>query len=131
MSHAMKAALLSGLVFPGLGQIILKKYTRGITLGVVTFVLTALVVAVAVNQALRILDRIVVEGGAIDMGTVSDIAVRSAAPSSSLMINLCLLLMTGCWIFGIVDAYLLGKKKDLMQQARFVIPEDGRDSKPG
>ena len=49
MSHALKAALLSGLVFPGLGQIMLKHYKRGIAVVVVTLVLMALFMIYAVN----------------------------------------------------------------------------------
>lgn len=32
MNNSLKGALLSGVVFPGLGQIILKHYKRGIAL---------------------------------------------------------------------------------------------------
>jgi len=127
MSNSLKAGLLSGLVFPGLGQIILKHYKRGIVLVVVTLVLMVLFMIYAVNQALQILDRIVVEGGAIDIGTVSDIAVRTDTTSGSMMINFILMLLLGCWLFGIVDAYLIGKNTDLAVHGRFKIPGDRRD----
>jgi len=32
MSNSLKAALLSGLVFPGIGQVVLKRYRRGVVL---------------------------------------------------------------------------------------------------
>jgi hypothetical protein len=128
MSNALKAALLSGLVFPGLGQIILKRYKRGIALVVVTLTLMVFFISYAVNQALQILDRIAVEGRMIDMGTISDIVDRTGSPSGSPMINLLLMSVLGCWLFGLVDAYLIGKKKDLAVHGRFNIPEGGRDS---
>lgn len=81
-----------------------------------------------VKQALQILDRIVVEGGAIDIGTVSDIAVSTGTTSGNMMINLLLMLLLGCWLFGSVDAYIIGKKIDLAVHGRFNIPGGGRDA---
>ncbi|MCB2146055.1 MAG: hypothetical protein KQI81_06240 [Deltaproteobacteria bacterium] len=124
MSHALKAALLSGLVFPGLGQIMLKHYKRGIAVAAVTLVLMVLFTVYAVNQALQILDRIVLEGGAIDMKAVSDIAVRSGTASGSIMINLLLMLLVACWLFGFVDAYRMGRRKDLAGPFKLESPAD-------
>ena len=122
MSHALKASLLSGLVFPGLGHIILKHYKRGVALVVVTLVLMAFFMYYAVNQALQILDRIVVEGGAIDMKAVSDIAIRTGTTSGSIVLNLLLMLLVGCWLFGLVDAYRMGRRKDLAGQSKLESP---------
>lgn len=91
-------------------------------------VLIVLFIINAVNQALKILDRIAVEGGAIDIKSVSDIAVRTDTASGSRMINLLLMLLLGCWLFGLVDAYLIGKNIDLAVKGRFKIPGDGRDA---
>ncbi|MCK5352225.1 hypothetical protein KAJ77_06585 [bacterium] len=113
MKYSLKGALLSGIVFPGLGQIILKHYKRGIVL-MLTVSASLIVIAIkAAQYAFIILDKIELEGGVIDLKTITDAAARASSTSDSLVFNLGLLLIVVCWIFGIVDAYRIGKKKDL------------------
>ena len=66
MNNSLKGALLSGLVYPGLGQVMLKYYKRG---AVLMIAITATLLAVlikAVQQAFTILEKIESEGGEID-----------------------------------------------------------------
>jgi len=113
MNNSLKGALLSGLVFPGLGQIILKHYKRGIVLMLTVLVSLLVIVVKAVQQALTILEKIESEGGVINMSTISNTATQATTSSESLIFNFVLLLIIFCWIIGIVDAYRIGKKKDL------------------
>lgn len=117
MNESIKGALLSGLVFPGLGQVVLKHYKRGIAL--IFMVLAGLIVIVvkAVQEALTILEKIESEGGAINMSAISNAATQASAIPNSFIFNLALLLITFCWIFGIIDAYRIGKKKDSEEQS--------------
>ena len=55
MNNALKGALLSGLVFPGLGQVNLKHYKRGIALMLIVSISLLVIVVKAVLQALTIL----------------------------------------------------------------------------
>ncbi len=73
----------------------------------------SIIVAKAVQHALAILEKIESEGGAISMSTISNAATQASATSGSLTLNLILLLVTLCWIIGVVDAYRIGKKKDI------------------
>ena len=73
----------------------------------------SVVVAKAVQHALAILEKIESEGGAISISTISNAATQASATSGSLTFNLVLLLVTLCWIIGVVDAYRIGKKKDI------------------
>ena len=113
MNNSLKAAFLSGLIFPGLGQIVLKHYKRGAVIMLTVLVSLSVVVAKAVQHALAILEKIESEGGAISMSTISNAATQASATSGSLTFNLVLLLVTLCWIIGVVDAYRIGKKKDI------------------
>ncbi len=113
MPDALKAALLSGLIFPGLGQLFLKHHKRGITLMLVVLACLAAIVVKGVQQSLAILEKIASEGGVIDMKTVSSAVSQTSTTSSSLIFNLGLLLIIICWIIGVVDAYRIGKKKDI------------------
>ena len=113
MNNSLKAAGLSGLIFPGLGQIVLKRYKRGAVIMLTVLVSLSVVVAKAVQHALAILEKIESEGGAISISTISNAATQASATSGSLTFNLVLLLVTLCWIIGVVDAYRIGKKKDI------------------
>jgi hypothetical protein len=104
--------MLSGLLFPGLGQIYLKHYRRGLAVAVTTMICIAVIVLRVVRVALVILNRIQAEGGEIDMGAVINAAHQASAASSSRLINPALLLLILCWIGSTVDAYRIGKLLD-------------------
>ena len=113
MNNALKGAFWSGLVFPGLGQVVLKRYKRGAVIMLVVLISMSVVVVKAVHSALAILENIELESGAISMSTISNAATRASTTSGSLTINLVLLLTILCWVFGVVDAYRIGKEKDI------------------
>jgi len=113
MNNSLKGAFLSGLIFPGLGQVVLKHYKRGAVIMLTVLVSLSVVVVKAVQHALAILEKIESEGGAISMSTISNAATQAATTSGSLTFNLVLLLVMLCWIIGVVDAYRIGKKKDI------------------
>jgi hypothetical protein len=117
MNNSLKGAFLSGVVFPGLGQIILKHYKRGIALMLTALASLLVIVVKAVQQALTILEKINSEGGTINMSTISNIATQASTTFDSLIFNFVLLLMIFCWVIGVVDAYRIGKKKDLEEQS--------------
>lgn len=113
MNNSLKGAFLSGLIFPGLGQVVLKHYKRGAVIMITVLVGLSIFVVKAVQQALAILEKIESEGGVISMSTISDAATQASAASGSFTLNLALLLVILCWIIGVVDAYIIGKKKDI------------------
>ena len=115
MNNALKGALWSGLIFPGLGHIVLKHYKRGAVIILAVLVSMAAVVAKAVQHARAILDKIELEGGAMNMSTISHAATEASTNYGSLTLNLLLLLPIVFWIIGVVDAYRIGKKKDIEQ----------------
>jgi hypothetical protein len=117
MSNALKGALYSGLIFPGLGQVILKHYKRGIVLVFTVFAIMIVIVLKAVQHASAVLEKVEVEGVVIDIQTITDAATQASSTSDNLIYNLGFLLIVVCWIFGIVDAYRIGKKKDLEEQS--------------
>jgi len=73
----------------------------------------SVVVVKGVHSALAILENIESEVGAMSMGTISNAASQGSATSGSLKFNLVLLLTILCWIFGVVDAYRIGKEQDI------------------
>ena len=113
MTKALKGALLSALVFPGLGQVFLKQYKRGLFLMLMVFSGLLAIVVIAVQQAFAILEKIESKGGMIDMNAILNAAAQASSPSSGLMISTFSLLILIGWIVGTVDAYRIGKKQDL------------------
>jgi hypothetical protein len=117
LNNSLKGALLSGLIFPGLGQVALKHYKRGGVIMLTVIISMAVVVVKAVQHALAILEKIELEGGIISMGTILNAATQASADSGRLTFNLPFLLIGVCWIIGTVDAYRIGKRKDIEQRS--------------
>jgi hypothetical protein len=113
MNNSLKGALLSGLIFPGLGQVALKHYKRGVVIIIAVLVSLSIVVVKAVQHAFAILEKIQHEGGVISMSTISDAATQASTTSESLTFNLALLLVILFWIIGAIDAYRIGRKNEI------------------
>ncbi len=112
MKNALKAALLSALVFPGLGQLWLKRYRRGaVFIGVFCAGLAAVVVK-SVQTSMAVLEKLEVADVTIDMNTITQAAENAISASDSLWINGLLLVLLLIWIGSIVDAWRIGKKMD-------------------
>ncbi|TRZ92717.1 hypothetical protein D4R89_00770 [bacterium] len=111
MKSAIKAALLSALVFPGVGQMYLKRYVRGLIPMVLTLAGLGVMIAQATVRALQELEKIQIQGGVVDLNAV---AGRVAAPSASgdWYSPFIVPMIVGCWLFSVIDAYRLGKGKE-------------------
>ena len=113
MKISAKAALLSGLVFPGVGQLYLKLYWRGAI--IMFFVLSGLgiIIGIATARALEILERIQSQSGTVDMATISKLAIASSTDHTSFYYRVSFLFIACCWLFSVIDAYMNGKKKEI------------------
>jgi hypothetical protein len=111
MSKAVKAALMSALLFPGLGQMYLKRYVRGLIPMVLILIGLGVRITEATLRALQELDRIQIQGGFIDPNAVAARAAASSAAgdwySPFIMPAVAL-----CWLLSVIDAYRLGKEKE-------------------
>lgn len=111
MNRATKAALLSALLFPGLGQMYLKRYVRGLIPMVLTLAGLGLWVVDATLRALREIDRIQIQGGLIDPTAIAGRAAASSA-SGEWSSPLILPMIVVCWFLSVIDAYRLGRTKE-------------------
>lgn len=110
--NSLKGALLSGLVFPGLGQIVLGHYKRGIGFMLMVSAILLIIVVKALQQAFAILEKIAAEGGQISTNTIMNAVTQASDLSQSFTFKLLLFLLLICWIIAVVDAYRIGKRKD-------------------
>jgi hypothetical protein len=113
MKNSLKGAFLSGLVFPGVGQIVLKQYRKGAFLIFVVVASLIMFVTLATRQAMAVLEKIQASGGSIDSETVARTANQVTTNQASLLLNFLLFFMIFCWVFGVIDAYKMGRRKDI------------------
>ena len=105
MRQSVKGALLSGLVLPGLGQLVLKAYVRGAVL--IAAVLACLYVVV--SEVARITAE-VLQGGTIPDSQA--LAAQVNASPGAALANAASLLLLALWIGAVIDAFVLGRKLD-------------------
>jgi len=110
MTKYTKAALLSGLVFPGLGQIYLKQYLRGFAIILIMVSSLSSIIVMVTISALKTIGNLQNQGSA-DIAIASSL-ITSASTDYALFYNISLMLIVCCWIFSIVDAYRIGKRED-------------------
>jgi TM2 domain-containing membrane protein YozV len=112
MKKSLKGVLLSGLVFPGAGQIVLKQKSRGITMICIIIAGFVVIIAKGTQIALGVLEKIENQGGTLDMQTVSAVAESAVKTADSYVMHGGILLIILCWVYGMIDAYRIGKKLD-------------------
>ncbi|MEJ2651689.1 MAG: hypothetical protein P8173_07835 [Gammaproteobacteria bacterium] len=111
MKRSIKAALISGLAFPGLGHIFLKKYLVG---AVLLFAAGASVYSVSVTA----IDTALSVAGEIEAGEVSinedaiGRLIEQKSQGSAKATNLSLVVLMLSWGIGVVDSYRVGKAKE-------------------
>lgn len=112
MTHALKGALLSGLVYPGLGQISLKLYLRGTvfllaaTLGLVSAVVQAS------RIALEIIGKIDLGRGVVGLDQIIQASHQAVTEAGTSRFNIAIALILFSWVVSTVDAFLLGRRMD-------------------
>ena len=112
MSNAVKAMLLSGLVFPGLGQLVLKYYKRGIALTLATFVCFYVLIERSVQQAMAIVDKIDLSSGVVDEKMLTAVVSEAGKAPDTVAIKFAIGALLILWLIGIVDAFVIGRRKD-------------------
>ncbi len=113
MSKALKGALLSGLVLPGLGQIVLKRYRRGAAFMVAAMAGVAVVMVKAAQTAMAIVDKVGPAAENLDINQMMTTTNQALAEAGTIGYKLALALIFLSWLFGTVDAYLVGRKLDM------------------
>ena len=109
MKASTKAALISALVFPGLGHLVLRKGARGLLF----IVPAALAVIYLLRSVLQLLDRLMddINRGALALDPVAILERVHASGIDNAATNLASLVCIVCWAGSIVDALWLGRRK--------------------
>lgn len=109
MKASTKAALISALVFPGLGHLVLRKGARGLLF----IVPAALAVIYLLRSVLQLLDRLTddINRGALALDPVAILERVHASGIDNAATNLASLVCIVCWAGSIADAFWLGRGK--------------------
>lgn len=108
MTRSVKAVLLSGLVFPGVGHLFLQRYLRGSILALVALLAVSAMVQAALQQAEVIADRVLSGEVPLEVGAISELIAGSAGDSQGLVSSVSMIVLVGCWLTGIIDSYRVG-----------------------
>jgi hypothetical protein len=100
MKKAVKGALLSGLVFPGLGQIALKQYPRGLAFMAVALACTIYIVETTVQEVMSSL-------ATLDPTRIASLPTPPTDHAGPALWILCL-----AWVWAVLDAYRVGARLD-------------------
>jgi hypothetical protein len=110
MNIPIKAALCSALIFPGAGQLILKKYLSACYFAIFAGVGLYLLFANLMVRAESIIDKIQRGEVIADIATITQLVHKqSAAVNDSL--SPALIIFSIAWLVSVVEAYRLGKKQ--------------------
>ena len=113
MNPAIKAALFSALLFPGWGQIYLKKYKRGILIIIPVLAGIILLTWSIVRTAYSVLKATPLKKGTVDFSAIVNLTINSIKALDFNYLLFSFLLIIFFWVFSIIDAYLLGKKASI------------------
>ena len=108
MKRSSRAALLSGLIFPGIGHIVLKQYLRGSVLMLFALVALSVIVTRIYQRALTIVDRINSGDIPVDTGAIAEMVSNSTSGADSFIENIAVIVLGACWLIGVIDSYRLG-----------------------
>jgi TM2 domain-containing membrane protein YozV len=111
MNLSTKASLYNALLFPGWGQIYLKKYKKGILI-IIAIIAGVISILWSVAQAtINILKIAPIKKGTVTLSIVVQLAIDSIKALDRYYLFLILLSMILLWILSIIDAYMSGKKE--------------------
>lgn len=112
MKKSIKAALYSGLVFPGAGQFSLQRYLRGMIFFIPSMISILFVVNHILSQAMSIVDQIERGEMPMDPAVISNLISAGSGGNEFMMLNTAQWIFIVLWILSIIDAYQLGEISD-------------------
>jgi hypothetical protein len=109
MNTSTKAALLSALVFPGAGHLLLKKYVMAALLAAVTMVGAYLLISQAVFIALVIADKINRGEIALDPERIAAAIELYTTAAQSQTADMAVYAVAAAWLVGVIDSFRQGR----------------------
>ena len=117
MRYSTKAALLSGLVFPGVGHLYLGRYLRAFLLAAGAAALSWFIVSMAVSSAFDIAAQIQSGDVPLNVESIPDLVSKDAQGTAHLG-DIATAALFALWVIGIVDSYREGRARDKSKERR-------------
>ncbi|MEN6423039.1 MAG: hypothetical protein ABFD76_13940 [Smithella sp.] len=111
MNMATKAALFNALLFPGWGEIYLKKYKRGLLIIIAVMMGIISILWSFIQKSMVILKFTSFKKGTVTFSAVVQLAMDTVRSLNLRYLLFVFLTMILLWIVSIFDAYFLGKKE--------------------
>jgi hypothetical protein len=116
MRKSSKAALLSGLVFPGAGHLYLKRYISGAILVCASFTALYLIVANMIERAMQIVEKIERGEVGLDITVIAEMLSRQSVDNQS-QLDVVWAVLIIAWIIAIADSYRCGRAQDRIDES--------------
>ncbi len=110
MSHSIKAALLSALVFPGAGHLFLKKYISAIALSSAAFSVAYFLTTTMIERAMQITEKIQSGQIPLDVTSINELVSAQSNGADGQALNIATIVFIIIWLVGIMDSYRVGRK---------------------
>jgi hypothetical protein len=121
--QSTKAALLSGLVFPGMGHLYLRQYIRGVLFAGASGVLLYFIISVAMSTAFDVMGKIQSGNVPLNVESISELVVKQSHGNEE-STNTATMALIALWVMGIADSYRVGRARE---QAREMSGNSERD----
>jgi len=112
VKKSSKAALLSALVFPGIGHLYLKSVMSGIALVATALAAITYVISKAIERALQISEKLQSGDVPLDIETITELVSQQSSGTDVLRLNIATTVFIVCWLIGIFDSYRVGNGQD-------------------
>lgn len=109
MKKSVKAALFSGLVFPGAGYFLVKQKSKGFIFLLLVLAGGTLVGMDVYHKAMLIVNQVIDGSLPLDPQIIQQKVMTLPDEFSPILLNAIGFSIIGLWIFGIVDSYRVGR----------------------
>lgn len=111
MKKAIKAALLSAFVFPGVGHLFLKRYISAALFATTAFTASYLLISKTLENALQIVDKIQRGEVPADIITITELVSQQTAANNLLSTDIITSVLLLTWLAAIIDCYRIGRSQ--------------------
>jgi hypothetical protein len=118
MRASTRGMFLSGLVYPGLGQMLSGHVASGVAFALGTTAGLIVLLYCLMQRVFKAMDQILplLADNALDMQTLQELLGRSSSDGWGLE-SICLIGVVGCWLAAVAHAYFVGRKIDLQSRS--------------
>ena len=111
MTKSFKAALLSALVFPGVGHLYLRKYLIGVALIGAALYPLYILIDYTIRSAEKIVNKIISGEIQPDLVVIRDLISQQQTAPEAQQLSWVTTALVIIWVIGIIDSYRIGRMK--------------------